>query len=251
MRYTRSLPSGGKWCESLVIGTTYTVSGSCACTSIGKPKSVGRFPLTSCHESPASSLRITSQCFCMYSTDGRAGCCAIRCTQCPTSAAGSGMPSECRPWLTGCQLSPPSSDRNAPAAEMAANIRPGADRSRMIVCRHMPPAPGCQRRPGPVGAQPGQLAPGLPAVGGLEQPGVLHPGVDRVRVVERRLQMPHPGELPRVRRAVVPLMRARLTVVAEVVADRLPARAAVVRALDQLAEPAAALRRVQPVRVGG
>ena len=26
------------------------VSGSCAWTSIGKPKSVGRLPLTSCHE---------------------------------------------------------------------------------------------------------------------------------------------------------------------------------------------------------
>ena len=29
LRYTRSLPSGGKCSESLVIGTTYTVSGSC------------------------------------------------------------------------------------------------------------------------------------------------------------------------------------------------------------------------------
>src|SRR5690606_6177791 len=34
------------------------------------------------------------------------------------------------------------------------------------------------------------------------------------------------------------------------VADRLPRRAAVVRTLDHLAEPAARLRRVQPARVG-
>ena len=43
--------------------------------------------------------------------------------------------------------SPASSDRNAPAAEMAANIRPGWFGSRMIVCRHIPPAPGCQDGP--------------------------------------------------------------------------------------------------------
>jgi hypothetical protein len=104
---------------------------------------------------PASSLRITSQCFCMYSTDGRDGCIARRCTQWPTSAAGSGIPSERRPWFTGRQVWPPSSDLNAPAAEIAVKIRPGEDGSRMIVCRHIPPAPGCHdgpdlwpRRPG-------------------------------------------------------------------------------------------------------
>ena len=37
------------------------------------PKSVGRLPLTSCQESPASSVRITSQCFCMNSTSRRDG----------------------------------------------------------------------------------------------------------------------------------------------------------------------------------
>ena len=65
------------------------------------------------------------------------------------------MPSERRPWFTGRQVWPASSDRNAPAAEIAVNMRPGLDASRMIVCRHMPPAPGCQdgpvwwpRRPG-------------------------------------------------------------------------------------------------------
>jgi hypothetical protein len=40
----------------------------------GKPKSLGRLPLTSRHEAPPSSLRMTSQCFCMKSTSGRDGC---------------------------------------------------------------------------------------------------------------------------------------------------------------------------------
>ena len=38
--------------------------------SIGNPKSVGKFPLTSYQESPALSLRIISQCFCINSTSG-------------------------------------------------------------------------------------------------------------------------------------------------------------------------------------
>ena len=95
------------------------VSGSWACTAIGKPKSVGRLPLTSCQESPASSLRMTSQCFCMNSTSGRDGCMAMRWTQWPTSASWSGISPERRPLLIGCQVSPPSSVRKAPAAEIA------------------------------------------------------------------------------------------------------------------------------------
>src|SRR5690349_24237311 len=43
------------------------------------------------------------------------------------------------------------------------------------------------------------------------------------------------------------LVRAGLALVTEVVADRLPAGAAVVGSLNQLAEPAVGLRRVQPV----
>src|SRR5215469_14350769 len=106
-------------------------------------------------------------------------------------------------------------------------------------------------RPRLVTAQPGQFLPVLAAVVRPEQPGVLHPGVDDIRVVQRRLQVPDPGELPRVRRAVVPLVRAGLALIAEVVADRLPGHPAVVGPLDQLAEPAGGLRRVQPVLVGG
>ena len=224
------------------------VSGSCAWTSIGKPKSLGRLPLTSCQDSPASSLRMTSQCFCMYSTSGRAGCMARRCTQWPTSASGSGMPSDCRPWLIGRQVLPASSVRNAPAAEMAANIRPGWLGSSRIVCRHIPPAPGCQDGPDPCSRSPASSCQLLAAVDRAEHGGVLYPGVDRVRIVQRRLQVPDASELPRVRRAVVPLVRARYAVVAELVACRLPRLAAVVGALDLLPEPAAGLRRVQPGR---
>src|SRR5271157_1633883 len=131
------------------------VSGSWECTSIANPKSVGRFPLTSLQLSPASSLRITSQCFCMNNTPGRLGFMAMCCTQWPTSSVGSGMYSECRPLLMGFHVTPPSSVRKAPAAEIAMNIRFGSLGSRMMVCRHMPPAPGCQCGPEPWPRSPG------------------------------------------------------------------------------------------------
>ena len=63
--------------------------------------------------------------------------------------------------------------------------------------------------------------------------------------------MPDALELPGVRRAVVPLVSAGYAVVLELVADRLPGLAAVVGSLDHLPEPAAGLRRIQPVRVDG
>ena len=63
--------------------------------------------------------------------------------------------------------------------------------------------------------------------------------------------MPDARELPWMRRAVVPLVRRRAAVVGELVADRFPGRAAVVRALDDLPEPAAALRGVETVRIDG
>src|SRR6266446_3385779 len=102
-----------------------------------------------------------------------------------------------------------------------------------------------------MGAQSGELLPHLPAVVRAEQRGVFDAGVDRVRIGRRWLEMPDPRELPRVRRAVVPQVRARGTVVHELVAHGLPRLAAVVRALDHLPEPAAGLRRIQPIRVNG
>src|SRR2546428_749600 len=147
------------------------VSGSWACTSITNPKSVGRLPLTSRHESPASSDRITSQCFCMNSTLGRERCSAMRCTQWPISAFGSGMYCESRPWLIGFQL---------------------------------------VRREGLAGLGRG-VVDELVALAG--------------------------------RHAVRPLRHAT--------AGRLPRPAAVAGALDDLSEPSARLRRVQPVRICG
>ena len=104
--------------------------------------------------------------------------------------------------------------------------------------------------PVPWPRSPGSSCQFLPAVGGAENRGVFHAGVDRVRIGERGLQVPDALELPGMRRAVVPLVRAGHAVVDELVADRLPRLAAVVGALDHLPEPAARLRRVEPVRIG-
>src|SRR5262245_61373667 len=100
-------------------------------------------------------------------------------------------------------------------------------------------------------AQPGQFLPVLTAIARPEEGGVLHPSVDGVRVGQRRLEMPHSRELPRVGRIVVPEVRAGRTVVGELVTHRLPAPPAVARALDHLPEPAARLRGVDAVRIGG
>ena len=104
---------------------------------------------------------------------------------------------------------------------------------------------------GAVAAQAGQLVPGLAAVGRAEQGRVLHAGVDGVGIGQRRFEMPDALEFPGMRRAVVPHVRAGLAVVDELVADRLPRLAAVVGPLDHLPEPAAGLRRVNPIRIDG
>ena len=83
-------------------------------------------------------------------------------TQCPTSAFGSGIYCERRPRLIGFQVAPPSSVRKAPAAEMAMYIRLGLLGSRMMVCRHMPPAPGCHLGPVPWPRRPGSSCQFLP-----------------------------------------------------------------------------------------
>src|SRR3990170_7776459 len=117
--------------------------------------------------------------------------------------------------------------------------------------------------------------PVLAAIGAAEQRGVFNTGVNSIRIGERRLQMPDALELPRVRRAVVPLVRGqglagfRRSVVNELVAlglehafrcggrfaggcSRLvPRLAAVIRALNDLAKPAAALRRINTIRIDG
>ncbi len=99
--------------------------------------------------------------------------------------------------------------------------------------------------------KPGQLLPGLPAVGRAEQGGVFHAGVDRLRIGQGGLQVPDALELPGVLRAVVPLVRAGIAVVGKLVAHRRPGLAAVIGALDHLPEPVAGLRGVQPVGLTG
>ena len=104
----------------------------------------------------------------------------------------------------------------------------------------------------PLGAaQAGEFLPGLAAIAESEQGGILDPGVDRVRVGQRGLQVPDALEFPGMLRAVVPLVRAGVALVGELVADRLPGLAAVIRALDHLPEPAGGLRGIEPVRVDG
>src|SRR5215471_2649002 len=58
------------------------------------------------------------------------------------------------PRLIGFQVSPPSSVRKAPAAEIAIHILFGLLGSRIMVCRHIPPAPGCQLGPVPCPRKP-------------------------------------------------------------------------------------------------
>src|SRR5256886_1266714 len=133
-----------------------------------------------------------------------------------------------------------------------------------------PAGAGLPLGPRAVAAQSGELLPRLAAVARPEQPGVFHAGVRRVRIGEGGLEVPNPLELPGVLRAVVPLMRGqrlagvRRRVVDELVAlagrhafgrlrhatpGCLPRLASVAGALDDLSEPPARLRRVQPVRV--
>ena len=192
---------------------------------------------------------MTSQCFCMNSVSGRDGCIARLCTQCPTSAAGDGMPSDSRPLLTGCHVlaavvGAEHAGRGDRHVHPVGVVRVENDR----VQAH-PARAGLPLRARAVLAQAADFLPAVAAVGGAEQRRVLDSGVDGVPVGQGRLQVPDPGELPRVRRAVVPLVRARDAGVAEVLADRLPGRAAVVGALDHLAEPAGGLRGVEPVRI--
>src|SRR5213594_5042538 len=98
----------------------------------------------------------------MNSVFGRDGCIAIRWTQWPTSAVWSGMYCECRPRLIGFHVLPASSERKAPAAEMATWIRFGLLGSSRMVWRHIPPAPGCHLGPVPCPRRPASSCQVLP-----------------------------------------------------------------------------------------
>src|SRR5947209_2343629 len=100
-------------------------------------------------------------------------------------------------------------------------------------------------------AQAGKFLPRLAGIPRAEQRGVFHSSIYRVRISERRFEMPDSLELPGMLRAVVPLVGARSAVVLELVAHRLPRLAAIAGTLNHLAKPAAALRSVQPIGVHG
>src|SRR5438132_4558333 len=107
----------------------------------------------------------------------------------------------------------------------------------------------CPIGPGRMFAQPGELTPALAAVGGFEEGGIFHAGVDGIRIAQGWFQVPDALEFPGPRFAVVPEVGARCPFVDELVAHRLPGLPPVVRTLDQLSEPAGRLGCVQPVRI--
>src|SRR5690242_2604706 len=92
-----------------------------------------------------------------------------------------------------------------------------------------------------------QLPPGLGAVRSPEEGRIFDPGVNRIRVGQGWFEMPDPLEFPRVLGAIIPLMGSRIALVVEVFADCFPSFAAVIRALNDLAKPAACLRGINSV----
>jgi len=100
-------------------------------------------------------------------------------------------------------------------------------------------------------AQRGELLPIVTAVVGAKERCIFNPGVNEIGVGRGRLEMPDARKLPRMRRAVVPQVRAGSAVVCELISDRRPGAAAVIGALNDLAEPTGSLRCVEPVGVGG
>src|SRR5438046_6651898 len=123
-------------------------------------------------------------------------------------------------------------------------------------------------------AQSSEFLPILPAVRRAEYASVFHGRVDGVRIGRRRFEMPDTLEFPGMLRAVVPHVggerfagfrgrvvdelialafgRARLGVLLPRRRPRLyPSLAAVIGAPNDLPEPAAGLRRIDAIRVGG
>src|SRR5580704_7138 len=126
---------------------------------------------------------------------------------------------------------------------------------------------------GAVPAQPGKLLPVLAAIGRAEDGSIFYARIHSIGIGERGLQVPHPLELPGMLRAVVKLMSSKRparrirSVVNKLIASGfrrtrrrrlsgrrsrlVPCLPAVIGSLNQLSEPPAGLRRIQPVRVRG
>src|SRR5262249_39764863 len=123
-----------------------------------------------------------------------------------------------------------------------------------------------------VATQPGELFPAVCAIGRLEDCSILNAGINRIRIVERRLQVPNSLELPGVLRTVIPLMSGeRLAGLVRCVVDEfvalafgpaaligaqataggLPGFSSIAGALDDLPKPAAGLRGEDAIGIGG
>src|SRR4051794_18672104 len=100
-------------------------------------------------------------------------------------------------------------------------------------------------------SQAGHFGPRLPAVGGAEQGGVFDSRIHGIWLCERGLKVPHTLKFPWMRRAVVPLVSTGNAVVGEVITDRFPRLTAIIGTLYNLSGPAAGLRRIDAVRIGG
>ena len=203
---------------------------------MGKPKSLGRLPLISRHEFAGVVAAHHIPMFLHEEHVGARGMHGDIVHAVPHIRFRVGqLVSDTRPLVMGFQVFPPSSLRKAPAAEMAMKMRSGLLGSRIIVCRHMPPAPGCHRWP-LASRRPGSSCQICPRRG-LEEGGIFCAGIDRLRIGQGWLQVPDAHELPGMLRAVVPLVRAGVALVGEFVIHGFPGLSAIVRAMDHLPEP--------------
>src|SRR5580704_15375585 len=100
-------------------------------------------------------------------------------------------------------------------------------------------------------AQTGKFFPSLRAIGRAEEGCIFDSGVNGVWICKRWFEVPDASELPRMWRAVIPLMCAGNAVVLELVSNGSPGLASVVRALEQLAKPTGRLRYVEAIRIRG
>src|SRR5262245_42327080 len=114
--------------------------------------------------------------------------------------------------------------------------------------------------------------PGPPTISGTEERRIFNPGIDRVRIGQRRLELPDALEFPWFLGVVIPLMRGERSagfagrVVEKHVALALrhaiwaheifwlgprcvPGLTAIIRSLNHLPEPAACLRGIDAIRI--
>ena len=200
----------------------------------------------------ASSLRITSQCFCMNSTFGRAGVHGDIMDAVSDLRVGVG---ELVVGLQPVVDRPPSLHRRHPSGRRPPprwRYTSSGDLSgRSGWCANTSrPRPGAQAPPSRCAGRRSSCQVPPPSLE-RNRAASSTPRVDRVWVALRGFQVPDPLELPGALCAVIKLVGAGVTFVGELVASRRPGFPAVIRALYHLPKPTAGLGGVQPVWVGG